>query len=150
MSSRCCAISWKGLPRSKSTSWMPARPGTRNPKPCSSGSSSGRPRTSTSSSNSSRRAFPEPHPAKRQLNRGLARTFLAMDRAARLEGKGKRMDARSTERLADIRQRLQRRREQLSDELATSRQDLVAATTSEADEGTLSTHQADEASDLLT
>jgi DnaK suppressor protein len=73
-----------------------------------------------------------------------------MDRAARLEGKGKRMDARSTERLADICQRLQRRREQLSDELATSRQDLVAATTSEADEGTLSTHQADEASDLLT
>ncbi|CCF83095.1 TraR/DksA family transcriptional regulator [Nitrolancea hollandica] len=59
------------------------------------------------------------------------------------------MGSESLEFMAASRDRLEHRREELRQELADIKQDLIAATTSEAEEGTLSTHQADEATDLM-
>ncbi len=59
------------------------------------------------------------------------------------------MGSESLESMAAIRDRLEHRRDELRRELAERKQNLIAATASEAEEGTLSTHQADEATDLM-
>lgn len=59
------------------------------------------------------------------------------------------MGPESHESMTAIRDRLEHRREELSRELAESKQNLIAAIRGEAEEHTLSTHPADETSDLV-